>query len=261
VAPRTWSTALVTGASSGIGEQFARTLATSGTDLVVVARRQERLRELAGQLESAHGVTVEVLPADLTDAAQRAAVEVRLADRDRPVDLLVNNAGLGTYGPFIDQDVDREDAEIQLNVVAVTRLAHAALPAMVARGHGGVVNVASVAGFQPLAYNAVYSATKAYVLRLSEALHEELRGTGVHVTALCPGFVRTEFQDTADVERGVPRPVWLDPADVVTAGLDAVDRDQAVAVPGLGYKLLTTASRIGPRSVVRRIGGAVARRL
>lgn len=257
-----WSVALVTGASSGIGREFARVLAADGTDLVVVARRTERLEDLREELTATHDVEVEVLSADLTDAGQRAAVEDRLRDGGAPVDLLVNNAGFGTYGRFDELDADREESELLLLVVAVHRLTRAAVPGMLDRGHGSILNVSSLAGFQPLPFDATYSAAKAFVTRFSEALHEEYRGTGVHVTALCPGFVRTEFHESADIERGgVPRQAWLDARRVAQEGLGAAARGDAVCVPGLGYRALVAAGRLAPRALVRRIAGAVTRRL
>lgn len=253
-------TALVTGASSGIGREFARQLAARDKDLVVVARRRENLEEVGRDLRERHGIEVEVLPADLTDQADLSTVEERLADRLRPVDLLVSNAGFGTYGPFQELDPDREDAEIRLNVLAVTRLAHAAVPSMLERGRGAICNVSSVAGFQPVPYNATYAATKAFVTSFSQSLHEELRGSGVQVLALCPGFVRTEFHEVADIDRTmVPAAAWLQAPDVVSTALAALARGEALCVPGLAYKLLAASTHLAPRSLVRRVAGAVTR--
>lgn len=251
-------TALVTGASSGIGREFARQLAARAVDLVVVARRAHRLEELAGELRKTHGVDVEVLPADLAEPVGLEEVEDRLADTARPVDLLVNNAGFGTYGAFHELDPEREDAEVRLNVGAVVRLTHAAVPGMLERGGGAVCNVSSMAGFQPLPYNATYAATKAFVTSFSQSLHEELRGRGVRVLALCPGYVRTEFHDVADVDHGkVPAAAWLQAPDVVTTALEALARGDALSVPGLGYKLLAASTHLAPRWVVRRVAGVV----
>lgn len=254
-------TALVTGASSGIGREFVRQLAARDLDLVLVARRTQRLEELGSNLREQHGIGVEVLPADLTEQAGLSTVEQRLADRSQPVDLLVNNAGIGTYGPFHELDTDREDTEIRLNVLAVTRLTHAAVPGMLERGRGAICNVSSMAGFQPLPYNATYAATKAFLTSFSQSLHEELRGRGVQVLALCPGFVRTEFHEVADVDRSmVPAAAWLQAPDVVSTALAALARGDALCVPGLGYKLLAASTHLAPRSVVRRVAGASIRR-
>lgn len=257
-----WNTALVTGASSGIGRETARQLATEGSDLVIVARRQERLETLATELRADHGVDVEIISADLTDPDQRAGVEHRLTDASPPADLLVNNAGVATYGPFVEQDRDREQQQIDLNVLAVVRLAHAAATAMAERSSGTIINVSSVAGFQPIPLNTTYSATKAFVTTFSEGLHEELRDTGVHVMALCPGFVRTEFQGEADLEESaIPEPAWLDIGDVVRAALNGADSGEVVCVPGMGYKAVATASRYTPRGIVRRVVGETVKRM
>lgn len=258
----TWSRALVTGASSGIGTVLARQLAADGSDLVVVARSEDALDELAVELRDAHGVDVEVLPADLTDRDGLATVEARLQDVARPVDLLVNNAGFGTTGPFVAQDADAEDLEVRLNVAAVVRLTHAALPGMQARGRGGILNVSSIAGFQPIPNMAVYAATKAFVTSFTEAVHEELAGTGVHVTALCPGFTRTNFVDNAgagDDASRIPEFIWMEPEPVAAAGLRAVAANRATVVPGLQYKLSTGASRVMPSAITRRVISVASR--
>lgn len=252
----TWERALVTGASSGIGTVMARKLAADGSDLVIVARSGDVLEELAADLTEVHGVEVEVLTADLTDAAGLAEVEARLQDVARPVDLLINNAGFGTTGRFADQDPDREELEIQLNVSAVVRLTHAAVPGMLARGRGGILNVSSIASFQPIPNMAVYSATKAFVTSFTEAIHEELAGSGVHVTALCPGFTRTAFVDNADAGEDatrIPDFIWMEPEPVAAAGLRAVAANRATVVPGLRYKLSTGATRVLPSAVTRRV--------
>lgn len=247
-------TALVTGASSGIGLAFARKLAGSGDDLVVVARDTQRLDVLAKELGERYGTAVEVLTADLTVPEQLAAVETRLATADRPVDLLVNNAGVGLGGAFVDHDRDTVEREIRLNVVALTRLAHAAVGPMVARGRGGLINVSSVAGFQPVPGSAVYSATKAYVTSFTEALHEEVRGSGVRVLALCPGFTRTEFQARNHyAPRNLPSMAWSTPEAVVDEALRALQRGRAVCIPGVPYKALAGLTRLVPRAAVRRI--------
>ncbi|SFN04495.1 MULTISPECIES: SDR family NAD(P)-dependent oxidoreductase [Actinomadura] len=237
-----YRTALVTGASSGIGESFARLLAARGTDLVIVARRAELLDGLARELVERYRVAVEVLAADLTDPGQRAEVEGRL--RTEPVELLVNNAGHGAFGAFADLPLDDHLAQIELNVAALVRLTHAVLPGMVARGRGGVLNVASMSGFAPSPGSATYGATKAYVASFSESLHSEVAGRGVHVTALCPGFTRTED----DVP---PSLLWLRRDDVARAGLEAVSAGRALCVPGAQYKAAFPALKLVPRPLLR----------
>ncbi len=225
-----FSSALVTGASSGIGEVFARTLAEAGVPTVVVARRVDRLQAIADEFSH-----VEVLAADLlTDTGQRK-VAARIGDAARPVDLVVNNAGFGSNGIFAELDADRLADEVELNVAALTRLSHAALAAMVPRGRGWLLNVSSVASFQPAPQLAVYAATKAYVTSLTESLHEEVRGSGVHVTALCPGLTKTEFQSVSNTEQyadAFPGFVWTSPQQVVQTGLADVIANRALSVPG-----------------------------
>lgn len=237
-----YRTALVTGASSGIGESFARLLAGRGADLVIVARRAELLDGLARELVERYRVAVEVVAADLTDPAQRAEVEGRL--RADPVELLVNNAGYGAFGAFAELPLDDHLAQIELNVTALVRLTHAALPGMVERGRGGVLNVASMSGFAPSPGSATYGATKAYVASFSESLHAEVSGKGVHVTALCPGFTRTEDDVPANL-------LWLRRDDVARAGLDAVAAGRALCVPGMQYKAAMPALKLVPRPLLR----------
>lgn len=197
------------------------------------------------------------MPADLRDAGQRERVERRLAHGgDDAVDLLVNNAGLGAYDRFAEIERDTQQAQIDVNVTAVMRLAHTAVPAMLARGRGAVLNVSSLAAFQPQPYGAVYAATKAFVNSLTHALHEETRGTGVSVTALCPGFIRTEFQHVAGVEGvSLPKPLWASPAWVVRAGLDGAARGRSVVVPGWSFRAAALAASLTPARVTRRILG------
>ncbi|MDQ1438459.1 MAG: uncharacterized protein QOK43_2088 [Acidimicrobiaceae bacterium] len=248
-------TALVTGASSGIGLAFARKLAATGHDLVVVARSEDKLKNLADEVR----VNVEVLPADLTDAEQLAAVESRCA---AGIDLLVNNAGAGTYGDFAQTDMEALDREVRLDVVAPMRLTHAALPGMVSRRSGGIINIASVAAFQAGPSNAVYSAAKAFVLSFTEAVHEEVRASGVHVTVVCPGATRTEFQQRGGFAGGkLPDFVWDDAESVVDAALKALARNQAVCVPGLFNKISTVTSQVAPRSLSRKISARVSSRI
>lgn len=237
-----YRTALVTGASSGIGESFARLLAARGAGLVIMARRADLLDGLARELVERYRVAVEVVAADLTDPAQRAEVEGRL--RSDPVELLVNNAGYGAFGAFAELPLDDHLAQIELNVNALVRLTHAALPGMIERGRGGVLNVASMAGFAPSPGSATYGATKAYVAAFSESLHSEVAAKGVHVTALCPGFTRTED----DVP---PNLLWLRRDDVARAGLEAVAAGRALCVPGVQYKAAFPALKLVPRPLLR----------
>lgn len=249
--------ALVTGASTGIGLAFAQALAGRGHDLVVVARDETRLRRLADELP----VDVEVLPADLTATDGLAAVEARLRDAARPVDLLVNNAGFGTSGPFVDADADAEDNEIQLNVAAVTRLAHAVLPQLVHRRTGGVIFVSSLASFQPAAGAAVYAATKAYVTSLGLGLYEECRGTGVKILTTCPGLTRTEFQARSGFHMShVPAFVWQTADDVVAETLVAYDKGRAMCVPGVVNRVTHLAVRLTPGDLSRRVAGIISGR-
>ena len=239
-------TALVTGASSGIGMKFAEILATQGHDLVVVARREDRLTLLAQQLQMDHNITVEVLPADLTNAEdlERVAARIELLD---DLELLVNNAGFGASEPFVESDLTQQIDMIELHVIASTRLMRAALPGMVARRHGGVINVSSTAGFFALPNNANYSATKAFLTVFSRALHFELRGTGVRVQALCPGLTRTGFAETPlpGTRASFPSFFYLPAETVVRQSLDALARDKVVFVPGFGYKLAALLGRSG----------------
>jgi short-subunit dehydrogenase len=249
------TTALVTGATAGIGAAFARQLADRGHDLVLVARDEARLQALAEQLPT----RAEVLPADLADDAGCARVEQRCASG---VDLLVNNAGLGTKGAFHEVPVEDEEHLLRLNVRAVMRLAHAALPPMVTRGSGAVLNVSSVAGFAPGSRGSTYSASKAWVTNFSESLHLQYRDAGVRVMALCPGFTRTEFHDRAEMDvSAVPAALWLDADDVVRTALDDLEAGKAVSVPGAQYKAIVAATRLVPASVRTRVVKGLGRRL
>ncbi|CAN5746877.1 SDR family NAD(P)-dependent oxidoreductase [soil metagenome] len=256
-----WALALVTGASSGIGDHLARQLAAAGSDLIVVARSADKLRALADELDDAHGVTVEVLPADLADAAGVHAVEQRLATGPA-VDLLVNNAGVGTSGDFATLDLVAEISQIALNITALVRLTHAVLPAMIERGSGAVLNVSSLGSLQPLPGYATYGATKAFVTSFGEALHEELRGTGVSLTTVLPGFTRTEFQARAGVqaEGALPGLLWGRADVVASEALAATARGRALVIPGNLNKAASALTKPLPRGVKRRLVGAIGKR-
>ena len=236
-------TALVTGATAGIGHAFARALAERGHDLVLVARDAARLEGVAADLRARARVAVDVLPADLATADGCAGVGGRLG---AGVDLLVNNAGIGVGQPFASGDLAAEERMLALNVTAVLRLTHAALPAMLERGRGAVVTVSSVAGFVPRPSGGTYGATKAWATHFSESLDLQYAGRGVRFLALCPGFTRTEFHDRAGIVRRGPGPVWLDADRVVADGLRDLDRGLAVSVPSPLYKAAVVASRVLP---------------
>jgi len=255
----TEKTALVTGASSGLGAEFARQLARRGSNLILVARSTDRLRALAAEIEHTHPVRVEVVAADLADRAAVAAVAERVRGR---VHLLVNNAGLGTYGPFVDLDTDRDYEQILVNNAALVALTRALLPNMLDRHTGGVLNVASTIAFQPGPYQAVYAATKAFVLSFTEALRVENRDSGVRVLALCPGPVQTGFLTALGDDRAAHTAIYskLDRADrVVTVGLRALDHDRGIVIPGTRNTLLTWGPRFTPRALTARISGRLLR--
>jgi short-subunit dehydrogenase len=257
-----WSRALITGASTGIGRAFAVQLAAEGVDLVVVARGAERLDDLAKELEAAHGITVEVIAADLTVGADRCRVEERLV-AEPTVDLLVNNAGFGTYGPLVELDVDTEVNEIELNVVALVRLTRVALPGMVERGRGSILNVSSIASLHPTPGHATYGATKAFVTSFSESVHEEVRGTGVRVTAVLPGHTRTEFQDRAELTdmAKIPDLLWQSAEACAAQSLAGMRAGRALVVTGRVNQLAAAGTSVLPRTVKRRIVRAVSGRL
>lgn len=240
--------AMVTGASTGLGKEFATQLATRGANLVLVARNGERLDALAAELRASAGVDVEVLVADLRDRAALAAVETRVAAAP-PVDLLVNNAGYLETGDFADLDIEASQGQIDLNVTALVRLAHAAVRAGRSRGRGGVINLASGAAFVPSPGTAIYSATKAFVVAFSQALREEAKADGVTVTVVCPGFTRTEFQDRAHFDTSAyPDFVWQSAEQVVTETLAAHDAERGLLIPGVQNRVLAGVMQLVPRS-------------
>ncbi|KRE27656.1 short-chain dehydrogenase [Mycobacterium sp. Soil538] len=248
--------ALITGPTSGIGEGFARRYAVDGYDLVLVARDVGRLERLAAELRDEQGARVEVIRADLSEAADRETVAERLRAGVR---VLVNNAGFGTAGEFWSAPYEQLQAQLDVNVTAVMALTHAALPAMLAAGEGTVLNVASVAGLLP-GRGSTYSASKAWVVSFSEGLANGLGGTGVGVHALCPGFVRTEFHARAGIDMaGTASFLWLDVDDVVRETMADIAKGRVVIIPGLQYKALTTGGRLVPRNVVRALTRVVGK--
>ena len=252
-APDSVGTALVTGASSGLGAEFARALAAAGHGVTLVARRESRLEDLAARLRADHGVRVETLPCDLTDPEARAELPARLEELGLRVDVLVNNAGFATGGPFAASPLEDELRQVRLLCEAPVDLTRRFLPAMLARGDGAVLNVTSTAGMLPLPYSAGYAAAKAQLLSLSQALHAEVRGRGVIVTAVCPPPVRTELFDKTDhpVER-VPGVAWLDADQVVGAALDGARRGKRVVVPKPVARATEPLLRFAPRSLQLR---------
>ena len=244
------TTALVTGATAGLGLAFAERLAQDGYDLVLVARDGERLRRTADDLEHRFGCEVEVLAADLSHPDACAEVEGRLADRARPVGLLVNNAGFTTNQPFVTGDLEAEQQALDVMVRAVMRLTHAALGGMVTRGEGTVINVSSVAGWLP---SSTYGAAKAYVTSFTEGIAGQLRGTGVRALVVCPGFTHTEFHERAGMDlSSTPEWMWLDAERVVNDTFRDLDRGRVVSVPSATYKALSLVARHAPRAAVTR---------
>ncbi|WZH53211.1 MAG: SDR family NAD(P)-dependent oxidoreductase [Nocardioides alkalitolerans] len=242
--------ALVTGGTAGIGAGYAHRLAARGFDLVLVARDEDRLADVAADLRTQHGVDVETLAADLVDRADLDRVAARLADPERPVEWLVNNAGFGLKGRFLDNDLEAEQAMLDVLVTAVLRLTHAALGPMVERGSGTVVNVSSVAAFLP---RGTYGAAKAWVNRFGLWAAQEYGPSGVRITTVCPGFVRTEFHGRMGVEQtSAPKALWLEVDDVVDATFDAVQSGRALVVPSKRYRVLVGAARLVPSGLLQR---------
>lgn len=257
-----WRRAMVTGASAGIGAAIAQRLAADGVDLVLVARRAERLEDLAATWRSPL-CRVDVIAADLTRADDVERVARRLADADEPIDLLVNNAGLGHVGRFWEHPLEAATVQIATNVDALVRLTHAALGRMVPEGRGTVVNVSSIAGNQPAPGSAVYAATKAFVTNFSEGLAEELRGSAVTVTAVCPGLTRTEFHAVAGVGEPsdrTPGALWMSAEDVAAEALAAAAKGKVVHVTGVRNKVVAGLSAASPRVLRRRAAAFVMER-
>ena len=254
-------TALVTGSTAGLGAAFARALAAEGADLVLVARHADRLESVAAELRARHGVAVEVLPADLTDREQSRRVEDRLADADRPVDLLVNNAGMGLKGRFWETPLADQERLLELNCTSVLRLTHAALRAMVPRGTGDVIIVSSTAGYAP-GSRGPYAATKAWATAFAEAISGQVAPYGVRLSAVAPGFVHTEFHQRAGLDMSkVPGLLWLEADRVVADALRGHRAGKVVSVPGLQYKAIVAASRLIPPTLTRRVTAGFTRRL
>ncbi len=254
---------LITGASSGIGESLARHGARRKHNLVLVARRKERLDILAEELISEHDISVEVIDADLTDDKSRASVMNRISRGD--IDVLINNAGFGSSGPFVELDLDNEINEIDLNVRALVSLTHCALVPMVEKGYGTVVNISSIASYQPMSGNAVYGATKAFVTSFSHAIREELSERGVNVMVVCPGPTQSEFFERSAWQHSYkksdiyPALLWQTADDVAKATFRGIDHQQGVVIPGLSNKFLAALSSSLPGSVTRKITAIVAK--
>ncbi|MFD5283389.1 SDR family NAD(P)-dependent oxidoreductase [Streptomyces rubrogriseus] len=248
------TTALITGSTAGLGAAFARRLAADGHDLVLVARDTERLRRQATELHDRHGIEAEVLTADLSADPGIDAVAARLSDRRNPVDLLVNNAGFGNKGRFLDVPMADELTMLKVHCEAVLRLTSAAVEAMRERGRGGVVNVASVAAFVP---RGTYGASKAWVVQFTQGVAKDLAGSGVRLMALAPGFVRTEFHERAGMGTdNIPNWMWLDADNVVAAALADLSRGKSLSIPDPRYKTLMGAAKLVPRGL---LGGITSR--
>lgn len=256
-----WQRAMVTGASRGIGEAIARQLAAQGVDLVLVARSADDLGALADELERAHHVTVELLVADLLEAHDLQRVADRIGGSPS-IDVVVNNAGFGTAGRFHELGAAREQAQVDLNVGALLRLSQAAAATFRDRGAGGICNVSSLSAFAPAPHAATYAASKAFVTSFTQALHEELRPVGVHVSVVCPGFTRTGFHDAASMNAaGIPEVAWGTADEVARAALEGLRANRAVVVPGASNRVVAGATRLLPSGLVRKTAGRVAARL
>ena len=261
--PHKSSTALITGASAGIGEATARELAARGHGVTLVARREDRLRSLAGELSDRFGVRAEALGADLGSETARADLVRRIDELGLQVEVLVNNAGFGGGEDFVETDRELLASMVELNCAALLDLQAAYLPRMVERGRGAVINIASTAAFQPLPGSATYAATKAFVLSLSEAVHEELKGTGVTLTAVCPGPVKTEFMDVAGLtkaEEQLPGVFWMSAESVAKAAVEAAEDGKRAIVPGLLNRAGAITGQHAPRMLALPFAKRVWRR-
>jgi short-subunit dehydrogenase len=256
--PAPESTCLITGASSGIGAEIARSLARRGHGVTLVARRTERLEQLAEELRDPGRVRVELMGCDLGDATARRRMTAEIEEGGLSVEVLVNSAGFGSGGRFDQLDAEREVEMVRLNVEAVVDLCGRYVPAMVQRGRGGVLNVASTAAFQPLPRQATYAASKAFVLSFTDSLHEELSRTGVTATTLCPGPVRTEFWQASGIEAGgLPAFVLADAAEVAEAGVNGLEKGRRVVVPGPLNRAGALGGQLAPRGVLLKVAGKV----
>ena len=250
------STALVTGATAGIGHAFCRELAERGTDLVIVARNRARLENVSDELRAKHSIKVEILAADLSKRPALQRVAKRLANRDRPIDLLVNNAGFGVSTSFLKGDLADEEAMLDVLCRAVLVLSHAGALSMKDRGRGAIINVSSVAGFVPM---GTYAAAKAWVTAFTETLAHELSGSGVSATALCPGFTHTEMHERAnlDVSR-LPNAMWLEADRLVRDCLEDVKAGKVISIPGVQYKVIAGIAQLAPHGLVRALSSRAA---
>ena len=246
------ATALITGATAGIGASYANLLAKEGFDLILGARDLPRLNKVAKELSKRFGVKTQCIKADLTKPSQLAKVEKRVADLKKPIDVLVNNAGFGIKDSFTVSNLDKEQELLDVLVTAPMRLTHAVLPVMVKRNTGIIVNVSSVASFIA---GGTYSASKSYLTVFSESLHTELRGTNVKISALCPGFTRTEFHARGRMKMtALPKFMWLNSDELVSKSWKYAKANRVICIPGWQYKILSAIARNAPRPIVRKVG-------
>lgn len=251
--PSSSTTCVITGSSSGIGAEIARELARRGHGVTLVARREERLRDLADELSGAHGIRAEIVAADVAEPDGRASIFSALSDRGLTADVVANNAGYGSGGSFQDLDMESEEKMVRLNVDALHSMCAHFVPEMVGRGRGAILNVASTVAFQPLPRQATYAATKAFVLSFTEALHADLHGTGVTATALCPGVTRTEFFDVGGMSEelaGAPDFAVMDSPEVARLGVEGMDKGKRVVIPGAVNQVGAVSGRMTPRSLL-----------